>query len=356
MKISEILGAWYKKNKRNLPWRETRNPYLIWISEIILQQTQVKQGLDYYSRFTERFPDLNSLSEASEEEVLRLWQGLGYYSRARNLLYTARYVSSDLNSKFPDNYEGLRSLKGVGDYTAAAIASIGFNEPVAAVDGNVSRVLSRFFGIEIPIDSQEGKKLIKQLANDNLDKNQPGNSNEAIMEFGALQCKPANPDCSRCPLSAACEANLKGKVSMIPVKSLKLIQRKRWFYFFLFIKENMVAIQKREKDDIWKSLYQFPLFEATAPLEEEEIIIRMNQLWNNEIPEFVLRIVKGPVNHQLTHQKIVARFISIEITGKIKTLPDNWKMIPWGELDKYPFPRLLENYVLERQEEWVPSL
>lgn len=218
MIITSVLIKWYHKNKRHLPWRDTQNPYLIWISEVILQQTRVIQGLDYYLRFIRKLPDIQSLATVSEDEVLKLWQGLGYYTRARNLHAAAKNIVHYFNGKFPDNYTDILKLKGIGKYTAAAVASFAFNEPVPVVDGNVCRVLSRLYAINYPADSAEGQKLIYSLAEKIIDKKNPGIFNQAIMEFGALQCVPQNPDCSKCPLNKKCLAYIYNNVSLFPVK------------------------------------------------------------------------------------------------------------------------------------------
>ncbi len=259
-----------------MPWRETSDPYCIWLSEIMLQQTRIEQGLPYYLAFTNAYPSIFDLANASEEEVLKLWQGLGYYSRARNLHATAKYIAFELNGKFPETYEGLLKLKGVGDYTASAIASISYNEPVAVVDGNVYRVLSRYFDIDTPINSTAGIKEFKLLAKELLDKEDPATYNQAIMEFGALQCKPQSPLCNTCPLSASCLALKNNKISMLPVKLKKGKIKKRYFNYLVFqSEENKTILEKRSGKGIWEGLYQFPLIETDGLSCIRRIRIRM---------------------------------------------------------------------------------
>jgi len=261
--FSNILIAWYLHNKRSLPWRETKDPYHIWLSEIMLQQTRVAQGLPYYEKFVSAFPTVHNLADASEDTVLKLWQGLGYYSRARNLHATAKYISNDLNGVFPNTFEELLKLKGVGDYTASAIGSICFNLPTAVVDGNVYRVLSRFFNINTPINSSEGIKTFKKLAQELLDTSNPGEFNQAIMEFGARQCAPQSPDCPNCVFNDKCLAFQTKKVKELPVKIRKTTVKKKYFNYLVFISDDQKTIlQQRLEKGIWQQLYEFPLIEA----------------------------------------------------------------------------------------------
>ena len=260
MNFSKLLIDWYLSNQRELPWRKTKNPYHIWLSEIMLQQTRVAQGLPYYLRFTEEFPTVFDLAEASEEKVLKLWQGLGYYSRARNLHFTAKEIVKNHQGQFPSDYHQLLKLKGIGSYTAAAITSFAFNQPYAVVDGNVIRVLSRVFGIEIPYDSVTGKKRFQQLAQELLIKNKPGMYNQAIMEFGALQCKPKSPNCSICPMQDFCIAYQAMEVHAFPVRSKKIKVKERFLHFLMIQTDNGICIGKR-KSGIWNGLYEFPFFE-----------------------------------------------------------------------------------------------
>lgn len=272
--FSEILINWYREHKRELPWRESSDPYLIWISEIILQQTRVVQGYDYFIRFIKRFPDVTSLAEADEDEVMKFWQGLGYYSRARNLHAAAR----SMNGVFPKTYPEVLALKGVGEYTAAAICSFAYNMPYAVVDGNVYRVLSRYLGIETPIDSTEGKKLFASLAGEFLDKSRPAVYNQAIMDFGAIQCTPQNPACLFCPLAGSCMALSKSMVAQLPVKQHKTKTTERFLNYIYVRAGACTFINKRTGNDIWKNLFELPLIETASSVTEEELLA---------LPEFI---------------------------------------------------------------------
>ena len=272
MKIGGIIRGWYKKNKRELPWRQTRDPYKIWLSEVILQQTRVNQGLNYYLDFIKKFPDVTALARADEDEVLKLWQGLGYYSRARNLHQAARDVVEQMKGVMPDTYEDLLKLKGVGSYTASAIASICFGEPRAVVDGNVSTGhCPACTGLDEPINSTRGVKLINALAHELLDRNDPGTHNQAMMEFGALQCVPVSPDCKKCPLMDHCEARAAHRVDQLPVKIPKRKPVELWMNFYILLCNGETIIAKRGTEGIWKSLYQFPMVESEAPLTDKAI-------------------------------------------------------------------------------------
>ncbi len=266
--FSGTLLDWYAENKRDLPWRNTTDPYLIWISEIILQQTRVAQGYEYFLRFIKRFPDVVSLAAASEDEVMKYWQGLGYYSRARNLHAAAK----SMKGTFPKTYAEVRALKGVGDYTAAAICSFAYDMPYAVVDGNVYRVLSRYFGIDVPIDSTEGKKTFTALADEVLDKSRPADYNQAIMDFGAVQCTPQSPNCLFCPLSGSCRALSEGKVQQLPVKQHRTKTTNRYFNYIYVRMGAYTLIHKRTEDDIWKNLFELPLVETEKDLSEEEFL------------------------------------------------------------------------------------
>lgn len=340
MGFSEEILFWYRQNKRILPWRRTRDPYKIWISEIILQQTRVDQGMPYYLNFLDEFPTIAHLSDASETEVLKLWQGLGYYSRARNLHATARRIVREMNGEFPDTYEGLLSLKGVGDYTASAIASICFELPEPVVDGNVYRVLARYFGVDIPANSSEGKRYFKNLAGEIMDSNQPGEYNQAVMEFGALQCTPSNPDCTSCPLNSGCVALKNQKIHELPVKSKKAAPRKRFFNYLVPLDEaGQTVLKQREAEGIWQRLYEFPMYESERKLDKEEI--------REQIPaRFLTRGVPGlyPVNeveivHKLSHQHLHTRFWILHMEGKLED------GIGLAELEKYPVPVLIADFI-----------
>jgi A/G-specific adenine glycosylase len=352
MNFAKILIAWYKKNKRDLPWRKTQDPYKIWLSEIILQQTRIDQGMVYYLKFVSRFPDVHKLANASEQDILILWQGLGYYSRARNIHKTAMTISNDRKGLFPDNYDELLKLAGIGEYTAAAISSIAFNESRPVVDGNVLRFLSRLNGIETPVDSNSGKTEITNLATNLIDRKQPGEFNQAIMEFGALYCKPRNPDCNECIFRTDCKAYLKNKVGLIPVKSKRLLQRDRYFHFLFIIWANKkIYLRKRSGPDIWRNLYDFPLIEKTQAISQEKIVEEISNylavdFMNN--PKFT---ISKDYKHILTHQVITAKFYTIWITDlrkfqKINSLHGNyWDVVDIKNIHQYPVPRLIEKFL-----------
>lgn len=329
-----LITDWYRQNKRDLPWRNTNDPYKIWLSEIILQQTRVDQGLSYYLKFSENFPTVNDLAAASEQEVLNLWQGLGYYSRARNLHTSAKFISQELGGMFPKNYNELLKLKGVGSYTAAAIASFSYNEPVAVVDGNVYRVLSRFFDIDTPIDSTTGKKQFAELAQELINSNEPDTYNQAIMEFGAMQCTPTNPNCSECPLNHSCLALKLKTVKVRPLKSKKTVVKDRFFHFLLFNDGNHTILQKREKKDIWQNLYQFPLIETITENENPDFHTMTDQK-----PD----IISTEIIHLLSHQRLHAKFYHFSSLPKLKD--QKWIKIKAKNLQDYPLPRLIDRYL-----------
>lgn len=334
---------WYLTNKRNLPWRESTDPYKIWLSEIILQQTRVIQGLPYYERFVEKYPTVTALASASEQEVLRLWQGLGYYTRARNLHKCAKVVVEKYQSKFPDDYNLLLTLPGIGEYTAAAIASIAFRTPVAVVDGNVFRVLSRIFGIDSPINSPEGKKLFATLAAGLVDKTRPDLYNQAVMEFGALFCIPANPRCDTCIFHKNCYAFDRKMQSQLPVKLKAKKARKRYFYYVVMEHEKSLLMKKRDQKDIWLGLFDFHLIEKKRPVKTEKIL--------EEAP--VKSIIKKAASvsisknykHILTHQTIFSRFIIIKNGKKPNSLAQNHAFYSLKQIAKLPKPVLVSRFL-----------
>ncbi|MDT0557790.1 A/G-specific adenine glycosylase [Ichthyenterobacterium sp. W332] len=343
MDFNKILIRWFSDNKRDLPWRRTKNPYFVWLSEIILQQTQVKQGLTYYEAFVNQFPSVFDLANATENDVLKLWQGLGYYSRARNLHASAKHIAFNLNGAFPKNYNGLLELKGVGDYTASAIASICYNEPKAVVDGNVYRVLSRYFGVETPINSTKGIKEFKDLATTLIDHNQPGDYNQAVMEFGAIQCKPKNPNCIKCPLNTSCKALKDNIIPNLPVK-LKTTKVKTKFFNYLVIKTNTqyTILEKRTKKGIWQNLYQFPLIESEQNIEE--LFIREHNTLKNIVGKENFDITKyneKPYIHKLSHQHLHTTFWIIESNINYRD------SIHIKNIRKYPTPILIANFIEE---------
>ena len=322
--------------------RNSQDPYKIWISEIILQQTQVIQGLNYYLKFVENFPTVTDLANAPEDLVMRLWQGLGYYSRARNLHATAKIIHEQFNGEFPKTYLELIKLKGIGDYTASAIASICFNEPTAVVDGNVYRVLSRYFGIDTPINTSKGIKEFKLLAQELINTKIPGTHNQAVMEFGATLCKPQNPDCNNCPLNTSCVALSKNTIKILPLKEKKLKIRKRYFnYLVIQTKNNATQLVKREKG-IWLNMYQFPLVETEKPINQQELIEHkaFNELFdfNTITIKLHTEIVKP---HKLSHQHIYAKFWIIKTPNSLKFSHS------WNDIKKYPVPVLIDNFLNE---------
>ena len=344
--IQDTLINWYEENHRDLPWRNNPTPYEVWLSEVILQQTRVNQGMDYYLRFTEKWPTVNDLAQTSEEEVLKMWQGLGYYSRARNLHYCANQVVKQYKGKFPADFEKLKHLKGIGVYTAAAIASIAFNLPYAVVDGNVYRVLARLFDINTPINNNEGQKLFTQLADELLNKNQPGLHNQAMMEFGALLCTPKNPNCLLCPLQAQCLAFAHQTVMLRPVKLAKTKITTRYFNYLILRINDSLYLHKRNDNDIWKNLYDFPCIESQKPMSVEEVIASEAFLQLIENKPFTI-IKSSPVfTHKLTHRTLLAQFIEIKLEQELLQIQTkDLFLTPETELGSFPIPRLIDLYL-----------
>ncbi|MCF0196589.1 MAG: A/G-specific adenine glycosylase [Bacteroidaceae bacterium] len=333
MPFTDIITHWYDLHGRDLPWRETHDPYRVWVSEIILQQTRVEQGMAYYHRFIQRWQDVHALAAADEEEVLRLWQGLGYYSRARHMHAAARQIHQ--RGSFPTDYDAIRSLPGVGDYTAAAIASFAFGEPHAVVDGNVYRVLSRYFDEPTPIDSTRGKRLFAQLAHEMLDPAAPARYNQAIMDFGAMVCTP-QPDCCQCPLSSTCMARAHNTIKERPVKSHRTKVSDRYLtYICVENEEGEVLLHRRAEDDIWQGLYQFTLLEADHLLSPAEV--------ERQLPPGTLTGKEGEHIHLLSHQRLHARFYHLKVCKEICTLPGRW--VRWADVDNYALPRLITRYL-----------
>ena len=343
--FAEKIVAWYAGNKRELPWRDTEDPYVIWISEIILQQTRVAQGYDYFQRFIRRFPDVRALAEADEDEVMRYWQGLGYYSRARNLHEAAK----GMNGVFPTAYEGVRALKGVGEYTAAAICSFAYGMPYAVVDGNVYRLLSRYFGIDTPIDSAEGKKLFAALAEEMLDKSRPAIYNQAVMDFGAMQCTPRSPGCLSCPLAEGCSAWREGRVEQLPVKRHKTKTSDRYFHYIYVRMGACTFIHKRRGDDIWKNLFELPLVETAGPVSEEAFrqLPEVRALFAGD-ERSALRLVCGNVKHVLSHRVIHADFYEAVLPEESASF-SAYLRVRREDLGEYAVPRLIEAF-LEKQD------
>lgn len=342
---SKILINWYNENKRDLPWRNISDPYKIWISEIILQQTRVNQGLSYYLRFIERFPTVSVLAEANEDDVLKYWQGLGYYSRARNLHKAARQIMSDYNGIFPTTHADVLQLAGIGEYTAAAICSFAFKQPYAVVDGNVFRVLSRLFAIDMPIDSSSGKKEFSNIAIELLPVSDSDTHNQAIMEFGALQCVPVSPDCLKCPLIEYCKAYEKGLVSQLPVKQQKTKVTHRYFNYLFIEKNGKTFLQKRRAKDVWQNLYEFPLIESDNLLSVEELSKNetFKFIFENQTEVQIIKI-SPPVKHVLSHRIIFAQFIHVRISSQTKTI-EQFIEVPLAQIDQYAVSRLMEQFL-----------
>ena len=347
--FATLLLKWNKDNNtRKMPWKGEKDPYKIWLSEIILQQTRVDQGLAYYNRFIETFPTIIDLANAGDAKVFKLWEGLGYYSRCRNLLHTARFITSQLKGKFPAEYDEIRSLKGVGPYTAAAISSFAYNQPYAVVDGNVFRVLSRVFGIKTPVDSTEGKKIFTALAGKELDKTYPALYNQAIMDFGATICKPALPECSVCIFQKNCIAFQQNLIATLPVKEKKLKIRKRWFYFLLLEHKKQYLVRQRNGRDIWDQLFEFPLFETNGELPAEQII---NQALGQGLirkGEYEIGAVSPLYKQTLSHQLIHGKFIHIRV--KKKNIPADGEWLTSEKLREYAFPKLINQFLKDRDQ------
>lgn len=338
MNFNDELLNWYQNNKRDLPWRNTTDAYVIWLSEIILQQTRVEQGMPYFNRFLEHYPTVTSFAAASEDEILKLWQGLGYYSRGRNMLKTAQLVQEQYEGRFPQTYEQLIKLTGIGEYTAAAISSFSSNEAKAVVDGNVYRVLARYLGIDEPINSTKGKKIFQQAANDFLNRKQAGMHNQAMMEFGAVLCKPKNPACGICPVRTGCYAFTHNAINSLPVKLNKMKVRERYFNYFLITDGDNVLVNKRDQSDIWANMYDLPLIETTALLTPDELFT------DKEVTDFfgtslVVKEISQVKKHVLTHQRLYVRLVTLK--NKPLKLRESWFYTPAENLQKLAIPRII---------------
>ena len=349
--FSKKLIDWYLQNKRELPWRKTQDPYRIWLSEIILQQTRVEQGMPYYFNFVEAYPDIKALANAPEDAILKLWQGLGYYSRARNLHATAKKVALDFNSEFPNTYAEIKKLKGIGDYTASAIASICFDEAEAVVDGNVYRVLSRVFGIDTPIDSTSGKKEFKALAQQLIDPKDPATFNQAVMEFGATQCKPKNPYCLHCPFQQDCAAYASGKINELPVKQGKTKVRDRYFNYVIVLgPSGETVLTQRDKKGIWRGLFEFPLLETEKPLNESGFRESVKKLKLPGVSSAVLieeldveslvALTPEAIIHKLSHQKLHVHFWLLKLQDF-----SGLQTIPFAAFESYAVPRVIDRFM-----------
>jgi A/G-specific adenine glycosylase len=335
------LLEWYDPQARPLPWKGIQDPYRIWLSEIILQQTRVEQGLPYYERFISDFPSITDLANAPDDEVMKLWEGLGYYSRARNLLAAARQVVQRHAGLFPRTHAEILALKGVGPYTAAAIASFAFGLPHAVVDGNVFRVLARFFGIDTPQDSTEGKKRFAELAESLLDQQNPGLYNQAIMDFGATVCTPRNPACKTCPMTTECKAYQQNRVASLPVKLKKIVRSERFFHYFLIKNADQIFIQKRGPKDIWQDLYEFPLLETEDLAEAKQIETHLASLGLKSAQR------SSQLTQELTHQRIQVQFWEVKTEKMPSKQPEQWLLVSQADLGKYAFPRVIQRYLQE---------
>ena len=348
--VLEIL-VWYKNNLRELPWRVTKDPYKIWLSEVILQQTQVNQGLKYYHRFVEQYPDVQSLAIAEEQAVLKLWQGLGYYSRARNLLKTAQIITDQYHGVFPNSMAEIQKLPGIGQYTASAILSFAYNLPFPALDGNVFRVISRLYNLRLPINEQKNRSTFLEILNEMIVGVEPSDFNNAMMELGAMVCKPDNPKCDVCPVAHFCEAKKLGTARELPIKSAKVKKRNRFFQFFYIQYQNGFYLHKREGSDIWQNLYQLPLIETKEAVDTTDIFNTL-QVVNNLIQSELLNA--GPyqlayvktLKHVLTHQDIQAHFFKISLTEMPQFKASTFQWVDANSLQNYPLPILIENFIL----------
>lgn len=343
--FSAGIISWYDLNKRDLPWRHTQDPYKIWVSEVMLQQTRVAQGIGYYNRFTAAFQTVQDLASAPLDDILKLWQGLGYYSRARNMHETAKYIVEELRGDFPKTYEGLIKLKGVGDYTASAITAFAFKQPIAAVDGNVYRIFSRYFGVFTPIDTTEGKKELHAIAQDMVDKTQPNTYNQAIMDFGAMMCSPKKPQCYDCPLLESCYAFRNGYVDQLPAKSKKIVQRIRYFSYIMIKQGGFTYIRKRQEKDIWHSLYDFPMIESKELLEPEAIV--KSKEWKGLFGRAKVNIlhVSELTKYPLSHQLLFTRFYIVELASSTYLPQGDYIKIKIDKLSQYSTPILIDSYM-----------
>ncbi len=334
--------SWYHKNRRDLPWRTTKNPYFIWLSEVILQQTRVLQGLPYYYNFIEKYPTIQDLASADESEILRTWQGLGYYSRARNLLQTSKFISNELNGVFPNNFNSLKMLKGIGNYTAAAIASFAFAEVVPAIDGNVIRVLSRFFEFKEPVDSERAKKTLFEIAKKLISKENPADFNQALMELGAMVCTPKQPKCSICPLNDLCLARKNSSFGSIPLKVKKTKVVNRYINYLVFVKNNKIWMKQRKEQEIWAKMYDF--FEIETETNEFDLLLHLSTyLPLNEIKNPEL-LGSFSIVHILSHQRLFLSFHKILISNQNIEFTDG-EFKDWEEIEKLPKPIAIENYL-----------
>ena len=335
-----------RQNRRQMPWKGEKDPYKIWLSEIILQQTRVEQGLEYYNRFIHTFPTIHDLANAPDQKVFKLWEGLGYYSRCKNLIATAKIISSELGGVFPDNYEAIKSLKGIGPYTASAIASFAFNLPYAVLDGNVFRILSRYFGISTAIDNGDGKKMYSKIAEALLPVKKPGEYNQAIMDFGATVCKPKQPLCSTCVQNKDCEAYKHGWINDLPIKEKVLQKKSRWFTYFLVEIDDNVYIRQRTAKDIWQNLYEFVVREANGPEYFNEDALQMIVKEITGAKSVEVKLISDEIRQQLTHQTLYARFVIVKLKKPATALRD-FQLVEKSNLKHFAFPKLIVQFLEE---------
>lgn len=339
MSFSEILLRWFDENKRDLPWRRTKDPYAIWVSEIILQQTRIAQGIDYYHRFLEKFPTISALANAKEEDVLKVWQGLGYYSRARNMHVAAQQIMEKHGGKFPSKYEDIRALKGIGDYTAAAVGSFAFGLPYATVDGNVLRFVARYAGNFNNIAITSTRKDIERFCQERLPADGASEYNQAMIEIGALVCTPTHPQCDECPLSSSCFAYINEKTNVLPFKEVKLNIRDRYFQYLILLKDNKTIIQKRTQNDIWKNLYEFPLYESINEDFNIHDFLQRHKMQTKDTPHLI-----WTTKHQLTHQTIHANFYVVNV-NTLATLKAEQQIIDFTEIQQFAVPKIIEQVI-----------
>jgi A/G-specific adenine glycosylase len=345
MDFTKTIIQWYAKNKRELPWRETSNPYHIWVSEVILQQTRVAQGISYYFQFLKEFPSIINLANAPEDEVLKVWQGLGYYTRARNMQKAAKWLVANSNAQLPSEYDELLKIPGLGPYSAGAIASFAFGKPVPAIDGNVYRIISRVFGVFASPLNASGQKEFRGIVIDLMPNEDPATFNQALLDFGALQCAPKGPSCTICPFSSICYAYRNNLVGSLPVKAKKLKVRDRFFTYVIIKKGQYVYIAKRKERDIWHSLYQFPLIETSSPIPFDQLINSAE--WKKIVGKGAVYIhsISPAVTHKLSHQTLSIQFIMVNINKPSAYLKKNFIMVTTENIGKYSVPVVIDNFV-----------
>ncbi|MDD2279215.1 MAG: A/G-specific adenine glycosylase [Bacteroidales bacterium] len=345
MDFKTLLANWYAQNARILPWRETSDPYRIWVSEVILQQTRVAQGMAYYHRFIATFPSIKHLANAHEDQVLKVWQGLGYYTRARNMHAAAKYVQKELNGEFPKIYEEMLKLKGVGEYSAGAIASFAFKQPVPAIDGNVYRIIARVFGVFDSPYTAPGKAAFRKVVIELMNSSAPDEFNQALIDFGALQCVPRSPDCTICPFNGYCYAYSNNIIDALPTKAKKIKTRDRYFTYLLIRFGDYTFISKRNAKDIWMSLYEFPLIETEKPLAAEKL--QENDEWKKLFTSSdpTITYISPTIKHLLSHQVIMAQFIVVIINKDTKDLTGRFSKVLTSSIDSYTIPTLIDNFL-----------